>query len=1039
MPSLPFVSSDSSPRMDTVDYSVPPGVRLLEAVSEESETSSMSSVSIRSISLDSPPRTPNGRAIAVGANQQQQEEEMEREAAPTPPPKAGKGASPKEEDQAEPVPSGERKSSWRDWLGLKTADDHHQDQMEELADPNAPPSPAISDTPSTPGGAGPFPYAFLQDPAPSRESTSSMFVHQGGSSSTASLRSRQRKKQYLLTVVPALNLATESPRLKKRAASRRGSLIPLHSTLHAQLVAIAHEYKLPSTDDIALYLLSTTDSVKSQIPTDDGPRIGDAAWKVLWEELFDEDDGRGESFSSTTSDDYASPAAPATPSQSGGLFGSYSFFTGSISSPQPQGPPLHHRRNKSTPSSSPFLGSTRITSRRASGEDEASFGTAIVVGRVEFDLEAPTSGEHERGRSDSVKFEPAALAHLAYEPPPPPPVHELPAFEPAGFPQIERRRSSGTSSDGGKKVQRDWAKRRGSTKPLMRDEVESLPQPLPPNAAAIASPHKWSAAVGRGLFSPVEARPGASKLSPSDLRSPQSFTTSTSASQLPPHHISSRFSSTTGGSPKPSPSSIGSEVYSPLNQKENQSPSLSFGERRPSVSVNLASFLGNVKMDTEEVEQLAEASEVQKAPEVGLGVFGITKDENSPEAPATLSSSESNSSSSLELANTLDALQEALGFQHERRPSCATTATTISEASTTSTNRSPILRGHFRSQSSPQNPSPALFSINELSDTRPLRRVQRKVAPPADSLAVPTIDEQASAEDGASATPHRWSTISPRNSAYGITPSRPAPAPPLPSVAEPTTPPRVPTPMARAPTPPQESTTSTTPRFGRLSLDSQRPEKEELAQKELAKKEEEQPKVTPSSTPSSMWAAFPKFGGLFGGSKPRTGEGSPEVLAIASPALSTSATDLTDEIPMPGKTPRRRAKSLSKKFGNFVSNLPAANSTSSSVDVPPPIPSRTHSGRHSPASSRSSSTVSTSSVMLSQNAISALTNTTSAAPARRGSTVTMEGKHRTMGSLGSRKGLESADVGGGRPRFEVDFKAAEPRRELPKDVLRAMI
>lgn len=199
--------------MDTMDYSVPSGVRLLEAVSEESETSSSAS-SIHSISLDSPPRTPNGVVVAAGS------EDGEREAAPTPPPKGEKEASSKEEEHAEPVPSGERKSSWRDWLGLKAADDHHQDQMEELADPNAPPSPAISDTPSTPGGAGPFPYAFLQDPAPSRDSTSSMFVHQGGSSSTASLRSRQRKRHYLLTVVPALNLATDSPRLKKRAASR---------------------------------------------------------------------------------------------------------------------------------------------------------------------------------------------------------------------------------------------------------------------------------------------------------------------------------------------------------------------------------------------------------------------------------------------------------------------------------------------------------------------------------------------------------------------------------------------------------------------------------------------------------------------------------------------------------------------------------------------------------------------------------------------------------------------------------------------------
>lgn len=186
--------------------------RLLEAVNEESEyeedpsSSSTSSASIRSISLDTPePPTPppKSRPISTAAAVDHQ-----------PPP---------QENQAPPlIPTTlltERKASWRDWLGLKgpaVAED-----MEELADAQGPPSPAISDTPSTPGGAGPFPYAFLQDPQPERETTSSMLVHADQSSTTTSTRSRgQRKKQYLLTVVPSLNLSTDSPRLKKRALSK---------------------------------------------------------------------------------------------------------------------------------------------------------------------------------------------------------------------------------------------------------------------------------------------------------------------------------------------------------------------------------------------------------------------------------------------------------------------------------------------------------------------------------------------------------------------------------------------------------------------------------------------------------------------------------------------------------------------------------------------------------------------------------------------------------------------------------------------------
>lgn len=753
---------------------------------------------------------------------------------------------------------------------------------------------------------------------------------------------------------------------------------------------------------------------------------------MLWEELFEDDEprGRDESFSSTTSDDYASPAAPATPSQSHGLFGSYSFFA---NSPQPQAQlPPTHRRGKSTPNSSPFLDGTRLSripSRRASDTDDGGFGAAIVVGRVEFDFEM-RGDEEERGT----------------------PVEQAPQFEPMGFPQVERRRSSGaSSSDGGKKVQRDWAKRRGSTKPVMRSEAEQNEILTPAvEAPPMPSPPRWSPAVSRGLFSPPEPRRGgsSSRASPGASRATLRSPPTSSTTLLP--HLSSALSPITDS---PNASSIGdSGVHTPLGGgKENASPSLSslassFGERRPSVSVNLASFLGNVKMEMEEIEKLAD-SPPAKEQEVGLGVFSVAEveEEDTPDRPV------SSAGSALELVDTLDALQQALGFEHERRPSHATTDTTISEAETTSTNRSPVPRshmGHNRSHSSPQPPSTSLFAIQEFPEAAPSRtaRIPRKNAPRVDAVA----------GEGFTSDPHRWSTVSPRNSAYGLTPSRPAPAPPLPSQVAPVTTPR-------ASTPPQPASVSHTPLLGRFSLDHGRPKLSDLAASA-----EGTPKATPPSTPS-MWSAFPKFGGLFGGgNKARTDEGtseapsglafvlqradhpsahpgSPEVLAAASPIPSSSDSPSLENVPMPGKTPHRRSNSLSKRFANIRSNhttppdappLPSTTTTTNSHT------SNRSGGRHSPASSRSSSTASASSVMLSANAIQAVTN--SAVPSRRGSNTSALGyetkpQHRAVGSIGSLRG----DVGAGRPRFEVDLRSAqeaEPRRkELSKDVLRAMI
>lgn len=58
---------------------------------------------------------------------------------------------------------------------------------------------------------------------------------------------------------------------------RRGTLVPLLSTLQAQLAAIAREYALPTTAGLILYLII------DDIP---GPSISDHIWKLLWSRVL---------------------------------------------------------------------------------------------------------------------------------------------------------------------------------------------------------------------------------------------------------------------------------------------------------------------------------------------------------------------------------------------------------------------------------------------------------------------------------------------------------------------------------------------------------------------------------------------------------------------------------------------------------------------------------------------------------------------------------------------------------------------------------
>lgn len=85
--------------------------------------------------------------------------------------------------------------------------------------------------------------------------------------------------------------------LTRSSTSRRGTLIPLYPTLSSQLAAIAREYGLPSSGGLMLYLLSTTDPyTQGPLPGaagfsgEGGPRISEAAWNLLWSQLFAEEE-----------------------------------------------------------------------------------------------------------------------------------------------------------------------------------------------------------------------------------------------------------------------------------------------------------------------------------------------------------------------------------------------------------------------------------------------------------------------------------------------------------------------------------------------------------------------------------------------------------------------------------------------------------------------------------------------------------------------------------------------------------------------------
>lgn len=209
---------------------------------------------------------------------------------------------------------------------------------------------------------------------------------------TPSTGSRPSTSRYLLHVVPPKHFPHESRNDPEAyAAFRRGSLVPLHSTLQAQLSAICREFQLPTTHGIVLYLVSdgiTSEGLSSGLGK--GPRISDEVWKWLWMRVMDEQPmlrGLGLGLSSGTSSPSELPTPLRKLSSSSYLetsphpFGSYPL-TPSPSSPSGSASASVTSIGQSQFKSSPPL---RSNSSRSDGTSPTNASDTPATSAVEVD------------------------------------------------------------------------------------------------------------------------------------------------------------------------------------------------------------------------------------------------------------------------------------------------------------------------------------------------------------------------------------------------------------------------------------------------------------------------------------------------------------------------------------------------------------------------------------------------------------------------------------------------------------------------------
>lgn len=118
--------------------------------------------------------------------------------------------------------------------------------------------------------------------------------------------------RLLLHVIPPAGLIEGNELVTSGAAddplSRRGSLLPLHTTLQGQLQAIKREYNFPSTAGLILNLLDARDNEDAQDYI--GPRLSEESWAVLWRPALKLD--REEQQRSFTPKRPSSPPSPVS-------------------------------------------------------------------------------------------------------------------------------------------------------------------------------------------------------------------------------------------------------------------------------------------------------------------------------------------------------------------------------------------------------------------------------------------------------------------------------------------------------------------------------------------------------------------------------------------------------------------------------------------------------------------------------------------------------------------------------------------------------
>ncbi|KAJ8084688.1 hypothetical protein PM082_003464 [Marasmius tenuissimus] len=184
---------------------------------------------------------------------------------------------------------------------------------------------------------------------------------------------------------------------------RRGTLVPVHSTLHAQLWAIAREYALPSINGLVLYLVSNPRSPTLGGDGDDddepGPRLSEDIWKHLWTRVWKAEQ-RDETF--------ASPISPGLMGLGLGIGArSTPHLPQDGSSPQPPSTPLKQLLTNTTsvnsdsaPFGAPYPSPSTSSSSTSEGPMKSPNRSDSLPSRTETpDTSLPSDADSARANS----------------------------------------------------------------------------------------------------------------------------------------------------------------------------------------------------------------------------------------------------------------------------------------------------------------------------------------------------------------------------------------------------------------------------------------------------------------------------------------------------------------------------------------------------------------------------------------------------------------------------------------------------------------